>query len=282
MKVTKNLYRLANVMTRTSLFAVYCALMANVVYGTTAERELSASVVRGTVSRIMGNRIVLVDNVALTFTGTGGNKFETATDKQGRYELSLPVDAYHVLVHWYGDCSQVHRAPFTLRKGDNLTFDFLLTSCRIIDMDDDATIGSTVPGSNNPELSVPLSQQASEYREQVIPGDKNGRPEILVSFGKYDNQVDHIEYFPLDNQIVKNSTSQPFYPMPMPVTVTVDKYTLRGSRVIWHKKAMTFCVTGDVSVSDGHATILARSAILSFAHGIPIVRPIFQQGRTVP
>jgi hypothetical protein len=198
-----------------------------------------------------------------------GDKFETVTDSEGKYKLNLPRGLYHVLLHWYGDCSQVRRAPFKLETGDDFTFDFLLVSCRIVDTEKDDA--GSLRNNQDANMSIPLAEQAPEYREQVISAASNGRPEILVSFGKYDNQRDCIEYFSLDNQVIKNLSSYPMLPMPLPVTVTVDRYTIGASTVVWHKKAMTFHFAGDVSVSDGHMTSQARSASLSFSKRVPIV-----------
>jgi hypothetical protein len=250
---------------------MYLAVVANVAFGVTDEHNSSFGRVRGSVSRIMGDHTVPVGKVKLTFSGIEGTEFETTTDTEGRYELDLPSDSYRVLLHWYGDCSEIHRAPFRLGKGDYLTFDFLLVSCQIVDTEKDAPPSTTVTGDSEAAMSIPLSKQAPGYREQVIPAGGHGRPEILVSFGKYDNQADHIEYFCLQNQRIKNLSSRPFSPMPLPVTVTVDRYTIRASRVLWYKKTMTFHATGDVSISDGHVTVKASSAVLSFPRGVPKV-----------
>jgi hypothetical protein len=66
--------------------------------------------------------------------------------------------------------------------------------------------GDSVPvkseGANS--MNVPLAKQTEKYQEQLIPARRDHWPEIIVSFGKYDNQVDEIRYFPVQ-QVVINS-----------------------------------------------------------------------------
>lgn len=95
---------------------------------------------------------------------------------------------------------------------------------------------------------------------------------MLVSFGKYDNQGCHITYFSLDNEVVKNlSPGVKRLGMSLPVTITVDKYTVRASTVVLDRKAMIFIVPGKVTVSDGTATVEGKSAILAFPNGKLVV-----------
>jgi hypothetical protein len=271
LNVFKPIKKLGKPLVMTGLTALYVALAANVSLGNTHEISKAAGVVRGTVSFIIGDHAVPASRVRLTFSGKTGDEFEIATNAEGKYELPLPAGSYSILLHWYGDCSRVRRAPFKLEEKENLTFDFLLVSCRIVDTE---TRGETSPPrvQDDVGLTIPLDVQSPEYREQVIPAGEGGQPEILVSFGKYDNQADYIRYFSLDNQIIKNLSVNPIIPLPLPVTVTVDRYTIRASTVVWHKKAMTFDFVGDVSVSDGHVTGSRDSAILYFRNGVPTVR----------
>jgi len=57
----------------------------------------------------------------------------------------------------------------------------------------------------------------------------------------------------------------------LPVTITVDRYTLRASSVILEKGKMVFEASGQVSLSDGTLTTNAESATLSFSGSEPKV-----------
>jgi hypothetical protein len=119
-------------------------------------------------------------------------------------------------------------------------------------------------------MNIPLTEQTEKYQEQLIPAERNRWPEIVVSFGKYDNQVDEIRYFPL-HQLLINPFNIPDPPIPLslPVTITVDRYTLRASSVILDKRKMVFKASGQVSLSDGTLTTNAESVTLSFSGGEP-------------
>jgi hypothetical protein len=119
-------------------------------------------------------------------------------------------------------------------------------------------------------MNVPLTEQTEKYQEQLIPSKRNRWPEIIVSFGKYDNRVDKVRYFPLHQKVVNPfAIPNPPIPLSLPVTITVDRYTLRASSVILDKGKMVFMTSGQVSISDGTITTNAKSAALSFSGGEP-------------
>jgi hypothetical protein len=182
-----------------------------------------------------------------------------------------------MLLAWMGgECSEINRASFRLDAGAHLTFDFLVMQCPIIDpirrrvpIEDDAKF--VKPQGTNP-MNVSLTKQTEKYQEQLIPAERNRWPEIIVSFEKYDNRVDETRYFPL-HQVVRNLFAIPDPPIPLslPVTITVDRYTLRASSVILDKRKMIFKARSQVSLSDGRITSTGTFAKLSFSAGQPIL-----------
>ena len=234
--------------------------------------------VGGTVKLVRGQQTVPLSGAMLELMSISGNggEYQATTDEKGRYAVDLPQGTYKMLLAWMGgECSEIHRAAFELNAGAHLTFDLLVMQCPIIDP---IIRGTPIEGGaeksvrslqTNP-MNIPLTEQTEKYQEQLIPAVQNRWPEILLSFGKYDNRVDEIRYFPL-HQIVMNPFAIPNPPIPLilPVTITVDRYTLRASSVILEKGRMVFKASGQVSLSDGTLTTDAASATLSFSDGAP-------------
>lgn len=240
---------------------------------------LATASVGGTVKLVKGLRVFPVDGAKLelmSISGEGG-EYQATTDGAGRYTLDLPTGTYKMLLAWMGgDCSEIHRASFRLGAGAHLTFDFLVMQCpthtpliRWVPIEEEEAKTPAKPQGTNP-MNVPLTEQTEKYQEQLIPAERNRWPEVVVSFGKYDNKVDEIRYFPL-HQLLINPLNIPNPPIPLslPVTVTVDRYTLRASSVILDKRKMVFKASGDVSLSDGTLTTNAESVALSFSGGEP-------------
>jgi hypothetical protein len=239
---------------------------------------LAAASVSGTVKLIQGLQTFPVagTRVELMSISNVGGEYQATTDGAGRYAIDLPPGTYKMLLAWMGgDCSEINRASFRLEAGAHLTFDFLVMQCPISDL-----IIRRVPIEEEPKkpvkqqgtnpMNVPLTEQTEKYQEQLIPAARNRWPEIIVSFGKYDNQVDEIRYFPL-HQLLINPLNVPDPPIPLslPVTITVGRYTLRASSVILDKRRMAFKASGEVSLSDGTLTTNAESVTLSFSGGEP-------------
>jgi hypothetical protein len=195
-----------------------------------------------------------------------------------------------MFLSWMGgdDCSESHRASFRLDAAAHLTLDFLVMQCpssepiwKYLPPEEakkEAEEYNRSHGRNsmnvplNP-MNVPLAEQIEKYQEQLIPAEQNRWPEIVLSFGKYDNRSDEIRYFPL-HQLLLNPFHIPNPPTPLslPVTITVDRYTLRASSVILNKRKMVFEASGQVSLSDGTHTTSARSATLFFSDGVPKIK----------
>jgi hypothetical protein len=205
-----------------------------------------------------------------------GGEYNAVTDSTGRYDLGLPLGTYRMTLAWMGgDCSEIHRAPFRVDPGVQLTLDFLVMQCAITDPvimrgPEGALVKQAVAPLETTSMNVPLAEQTEKYREQTIKAEEHRWPEITVSFGKYENQVDTTRYFPLHQVVVNRPTnSPPPVPLNVPVTVTVDRYTLRASEMVLDKKLMIFRADGDVSISDGTHYNTSNSATLSFSGGLP-------------
>jgi len=239
---------------------------------------LAPGSVGGTVQVVWGLKTFPVAGARLELKRISdqGGEYQATTDTTGRYTIDLPQGTYKMLLSWMGaECSEINRASFRLDPGAHLTFDFLVMQCPIIDriirkvpIEEEAKT-SVRPQGTNP-MNVPLTGQTEKYQEQLIPAERNRWPEIIVSFGKYDNRVDEIRYFPL-HQLLINPFNIPDPPIPLslPVTITVDRYTLRASSVILDKKKMVFKASGEVSLSDGTLTTNAETVTLSFSGGEP-------------
>lgn len=240
--------------------------------------ELATGSVGGTVALVWGDRTVPLAGAKLELMSISdeGGKYQAATDGTGRYSIDAPRGTYRLILSWMGgDCAEIHRSSFRLDVAEHLTLDFLVMQCPI----SDPVLMSAPPAEQSKKnvrsqetnpMNVPLTPQAEKYQEQRIPAERNRWPEIVVSFGKYDNQVDKTRYYPL-HQTVMNPFAIPNPPIPLslPVTITVDRYTLRASSVILEKGKMVFKASGQVSLSDGRLTTNAESATLSFSDGEP-------------
>jgi hypothetical protein len=241
---------------------------------------LATGSVGGTVTLIIGDHTVPVSRARLELWGGAEEDGEhlAVTDGAGKYMIDLPPGTYNMRLAWMGgDCSEIRRAPFRLSAGTRLTLDFLVLRCPISDpiiskmpFEQEAKQPVSPQGTN--PMNVPRTEQTEKYQEQLIPAERHRWPEIVVSFGKYDNQVNEIRYFPL-HQVLINPFAIPDPPIPLslPVTITVDRYTLRALGGVLDKKKMVFKAKGEVSVSDGRTTRKGTSAMLSFSRGLPRV-----------
>lgn len=243
--------------------------------------EIPSGTVGGTVTVVWGVQTYPVRDAKLELTSISGEgpKYRATTDSTGKYAVDLPPGTYKMLLSWMGgfDCAEVHRASFRLDAAAHLTLDFLVMQCptgtpiwEFLPPEEAKKEAEKYARSRqtNP-MNVPMAEQTEKYQEQLIPAEQN-RPEIVLAFGKYDNRADEIQYFPL-HQMVSNPFHIPNPPIPLslPVTITVDRYTLRGSSVILEKGRMLFTVSGQVSLSDGTHTTNGDSATLSFSGGEP-------------
>ena len=234
--------------------------------------------ITGTVIEIMGNRTKPATGVKVSVWTQGDERTEynAMTDQKGKYTVYLPAGNYGMHLHWFGECSTISRAGFNLTGGEHLTFDFLVVPCPVIDTVKEEAIpleGAAAKGSitNQKAEADPLSEP--KYQEQLIPSEKRRWPEIVISFGKYEDRGAEIRYLALPSMKVLNRTSNPpVVPMSLPVTVTVDQYTVRALDVVLNKNTMVFKAKGEVSVSDGRHKSTGASATISFSDGLPKVQ----------
>jgi hypothetical protein len=261
---------------RFTMCVVICLNLSGVL--TAGASQSVAGGVDGTVRVIVGDQAVPVAGARVEARNVSNeyDEYEAATDKAGRYTMDLPPGTYGMRLAWMGgECSIVRRASFGLSASERLAFDFFVMRCPIIDRAmkiplEEQEAKESPRSQNANSMEVPFAKQAEKYQEQVIPPERHRWPEIIVSFGKYDNQIDEILYFPL-HQL--GSKHPPIPPAPgtlsLPVTVTVDRYTLRASNVVLDKKTMVITAKGEVSVSDGKHNSTGTSATLSFPAGLP-------------
>jgi hypothetical protein len=234
--------------------------------------------VAGTVNLVWGDRTVAVSGARIEMMSIydEGSHYLATTDATGRYTIEAPRGTYKMLVSWMGgDCAEIHRASFRLDAAAHLSLDFLVMQCPISDpvvmRSSAAELSKQYARSQetNP-MNVPLTEQAEKYQEQVISAERNRWPEIVLSFGKYDNRGDEIWYFPLHQKVMNPfAIPNPPIPLSLPVTITVDRFTLRALSVILEKGRMLFKASGQVSLSDGTVTKNAESVTLSFSGGEP-------------
>jgi len=240
--------------------------------------ELATGSVGGTVKLVWGDRTVPLAGARLELMSISdeSSKYQAMTDDAGKYAIDLPLGTYKMLLSWMGgDCAEIHRSSFRLSAAEHLTLDFLVMQCPISDpvlmrSPPEEPSKKYVRSQETNPMNVPLTAQAEKYQEQLIPAERDRWPEIIVSFGKYDNQVNEIRYFSLHQRVMNPfAIPNPPVPLSLPVTITVDRYTLRASSVILEKGKMVFKASGQVSLSDGTLTTNAESATLSFSGGEP-------------
>jgi hypothetical protein len=118
-------------------------------------------------------------------------------------------------------------------------------------------------------MKVPFAKQGRRYVEPLIAAEPGHWPEIIVSFGKYDNQTDEIRYFPMYQVSMNAPATTAALAFSLLVTVTVDRYTLQALEVILNKKTMVFYAKGHVFISDGQSGRIGNYATLSFSAGQP-------------
>jgi len=228
--------------------------------------------ISGRIQLIMGDHTVPLVHARVTVSNVSNDhgEHEAATDKDGQYTVDLPEGTYKMQFVWPdGDCSIVRRPPFRLGAGEHLNFDFVIMYCP------NTEVKSEVPRDEGNKdgfrrMNVPFTRQGRRYLEQIIPAEPGRWPEIIVSFGKYDNQVDEIRYFPMYQRVVKDAPATlPVLPLNLPVTVTVDRYTLQAMEVVLDKKTMVFTAKSVVFISDGKSGKMGNYATLSFSAGQP-------------
>lgn len=241
---------------------------------------MPAAHVRGSAVLIWGTRMVPLAGARVELVkGLGGAAlYDAITDQAGRYVIDATPGQYAMQLRWMGgDCAEIHRASFSLHDAEDLTFDFLVMQCPMTEpVHLKSSIGERAQGQGGARqadaMSVPLAEQRESYREQTIPAELNRWPEIVISFGRYDNTMEDTRYFSR-HQLVMNPFAVPDPPVPLalPVIITVDRFTLRASSVRLNKQKMVFEATGEVSLSDGKHTRAARSARLLFSGGRPLI-----------
>jgi len=169
--------------------------------------ELATGSVGGTAKLVWGVRTVPLAGarVELMSISDGDGKYQATTDSTGRYTIEVPPGTYKMLLSWMGgDYAEIHRASFRLDAAEHLTLDFLVMQCPISDpvLMRSPLAEQSKEYARSQEMNVPLTEQTEKYQEQVIPAERNRWPEIVLSFGKYDNRLDEIRYFPLHQTVM--------------------------------------------------------------------------------
>ena len=257
---------------RPILSAVICLSLSGLLAAATPQPP--AGGVGGTIRLIMGDRVVpLVDaKVTVSNAFNDHDAHEAVTDKAGQYTVDLPEGTYKMHFFWHdGDCSIGRRPPFRLVAGEHLNFDFVTTHCPNTEVK--AEVPYEVANRDGfKAMTVPFARQGRRHLEQLIPAERDHWPEIIVSFGKYDNQPDEIRYFPLLHGVgIGPATTAPLL-LSLPVTVMVDRYTLQALELVLDKKAMVFTAKGHVFISDGKSGKMGNYATLSFSAGQPVLK----------
>lgn len=249
---------------RSMVIIAIVQLLSTLMFAT--EMNTGQAAIKGEITQTTGLRWLISPNVEIVFLGSKGQTFKTSSDEDGRYAILLPADTYKIRLSWSGLCSE-RRAGFDLNPGDRLILDFMIVRCGVVDSE------STVPAHvavSEPLLvlpDTPIAQQISRFQQQIFQAQGN-RPEVMISFGKFEKQPEHITYFPFQPN-VKNRTSKPLELQPLPVIVTVQKLTIRALSVILDPKTMTFEARDHVTISDGRGTRPVSAITLSFPGGSP-------------
>lgn len=261
------------VLVRHSLLGIVWLGLSGLV-GTATPQSPTGSI-SGTIRLIVGYQVVPLVGARIVVSDVSNDhdEHETVTDKAGEYTVDLPEGTYKMHFAWVdGGCSVVRRAPFRLGAGEHFTFDFLTMHC--VSMEAKSEVpreGEKIEALSN-AMNVPFAKQGRRYLEQLILAERDRWPEIVVSFGKYDNRVDEIRYFPMCQGVRMDSATAAPLLLSLPVTVTVDRYTLQAMEVVLDKKDMVFTAKGTVFISDGKSGRMGNYATLRFSSGQVVLR----------
>jgi len=240
----------------------------------TAAPQTPTGSVSGTIMLITGDHTVpLTDaRVVVSDVSNAQDEHEDLADKNGQYTIDLPAGTYKMHFFWRdGDCSVARRPPFKLNAGEHLTFDFVTMHCP------NSEVKPEVPyeegtRSGFRSMDIPFARQGHRHLEQLIPAESGHWPEIIVSFGKYDNQVGEIRYFPTNQGVGMGPVTTAPLLLSLPVIVAVDRYTLQAMEVVLNKKTMVFTAKGHVFISDAKSGKMGNYATLSFSAGQPTLK----------
>jgi len=238
----------------------------------TATSQSPTGSVSGTIRLIVGDHTVPLTDARVVVTDVSNvqDEHEDLADKNGQYTIDLPEGTYKMHFFWRdGDCSVGRRPPFKLSAGEHLTFDFVTMHCPNSEVKPEVPYDEGNRGGFK-AMNIPFARQGHRHLEQLILDEPGHWPEIIVSFGKYDNQVDEIRYFPTYQGVGIGPASTAPLLLSLPVTVTVDRYTLQAMEIVL--KAMVFTAKGHVFISDGKSGKMGNYATLSFSDGQPILK----------
>ena len=243
----------------------------------------SSGTVVGSVKVVQGQGS-LPHIATLVFSGTSG-EHESHTDEYGHYKVSLPApDTYRVTM-LFANC-RLSRAAFRLSPGEKLEFHFVGVLCPTWEPQGEnlsdylVDNAQRLPGTERPKppppkiptLCSPEDELPVWYREQRFASNRsNHRPEVVISYGRCEENPKLVTYFSLDPSLLPHSLPRPAGLL-LPVAITTETYTVRADKVTRPGRGFTFYASGNVTVEDGRGHLTrAESAMLSFIKGQPII-----------
>jgi len=187
--------------------------------------------------------------VAVWFLRSDGEKFKAITNNVGAYEILLEP-GYDYTVTAAGDqlCA-IHRPPFRPKSGSTFKFDFTTTMCGNIEYRVVGEPQTDLKKNDNRLLFRQYYRSSYDpsvpywfFEESIALGETKNDQWLVVAFGQLDADT-QIKYGPF--RIPKFPASR------LPVTVSVDTFTIQADSAVLDKKSRTLRVEGNVAVAEG-------------------------------
>ena len=177
-----------------------------------------------------------------------GTRREVVTDGAGGFETQIPTGTYRIQVDRIGFCPG-RRAAFRMQSNATITFDFTLFPCSL------ANVGRVNSSRQEHRYIEPF-----EYEVFQVNDKSNSSPEVMIRFGRRNEQRRVIEYRGgavnyderNDDQVAITRREKD-----LPVMVSYDIYTIHADVVRIHTKTLKIEAVGNVTIDDGHERIHA-------------------------
>lgn len=185
--------------------------------------------VNGTISDSNG---AVVTNVTVAFE-TNGQTRKVVTNREGYYEIELPIGLYHVTTHVPGFCA-ARRALFRVQPSSNTLLNLTLTVCPLANILKMDKSGRYV-GEEHRYID-PFESESFPIRTS-----SDARLNLLIRYGQHRRTNGTVEYH--GAKVVNG--------VPSGVTISYDVLTIVADKVRLNKKTLLLQAEGNVIVEDG-------------------------------
>jgi hypothetical protein len=221
-------------------------LLASISGNAQPQVKPSEAIVTGNVTDVSK---AVVPNALVRIAGNEGT-FSMQTLSNGDYVIKAPPGTYEISVSLPGFCKG-RRAPFSLKAGAEVKFDFELLVCPIVDY-------VYVPSHDGLPATPPKLRD--RYQDEQLPTIGPGGLRPLVLFGGREEKGDLTIY--------SNLTLQDWH---FPVVYTYDLLTIKADSLTHSRSDDSITGTGNVVFQDGKGTRRGSSIRVVFDKGAPQV-----------